>query len=169
MLLAWILLLAPFSASTRVELSDEICQIPAGEWRYREVELHQDPARISASYEVQSGPGRIRLALMAREDLDRMRDDLPYGLVAATPLGYRGELVDRFHRRGDYVVVVDNRDGHREATVHLRVWLDFGVGRFPEVTGLSPTRQLIVVALSLAVFLGVVTYSGRRLWRAVKR
>ncbi|MGA2195610.1 MAG: hypothetical protein ABSH40_10095, partial [Bryobacteraceae bacterium] len=54
------------------------------------------------------------------------------------------------------------------ATVHLRVWLDFGGRRVPEVTELAPGRQLVVVAVSLAVFFGIVAYSGRRLWRAVK-
>jgi hypothetical protein len=160
-----LLLIAP----ARVELSDEVCQIPAGEWRYREVELHQDPARVSASYEVQSGSGRVRLALMERSDLDRLREDLPHGFIAETPQGHRGQFVDRFHRRGTYEVVLDNREGRQDATVHLRVWADFGVGRASAVTGLSPTRQLTVIFVSVAVFLGIVTYSGRRLWQALKK
>ena len=53
--------------------------------------------------------------------------------------------------------------------MHLRVWLDFGGRRGPEVTELAPERQFVVVAVSLAVFFGIVTYSSRRLWRAVKR
>jgi hypothetical protein len=166
MLFAFLLLLA---ASTRGEIADEVCRIPAGRWRYVPVELRQAPARISASYEVEDGSARVRLALMQSEDLERLRDELPHGHIAATPPGRRGLLADRFDRRGDYVVVVDNREGSREATVHLRVWVDFGAGRGPEVTGLSPGRQLTVVALSLAVFAGIVTYSSRRLWRAVKR
>ncbi len=165
MLFAWMLMLA---ASTRGELADEDCQIPPGEWRYVEVQLHQEPASVSASYEVRSGPGRVRLALMGREDLERMRDDLPHGHLAETPLGRSGQLTDVFGRRGDYAVVLDNRDGTRAATVHLRVWLDFGARRVPEVTELAPGRQFMVVAISLAVFFGIVTYSGRRLWRAVK-
>ena len=164
-LFAWVLLLA---ASTRGELADEDCQIPAGEWRYVEVQLHQEPASVSASYEVRSAAGRVRLALMRREDLERMRDDLPHGHLAETPLGKSGQLSDAFRRRGDYAVVLDNRDGTRAATVHLRVWLDFGGRHGPEVTELAPGRQFVVVAVSLAVFFGIVTYSGRRLWRAVK-
>jgi hypothetical protein len=164
-LFAWMLLLA---ASTRGELADEDCLIPAGEWRYVEVQLHQEPASVSASYEVRSGAGRVRLALMRREDLERMRDDLPHGHLAETPLGKSGQLNDAFRRRGDYAVVLDNRDGTQAVTAHLRVWLDFGGRRVPEVTELAPGRQLVVVAVSLAVFFGIVTYSGRRLWRAVK-
>jgi hypothetical protein len=164
-LFAWMLLL---TASTRGELADEDCQIPAGEWRYVEVQLHQEPASVSASYEVRSGAGRVRLALMRREDLERMRDDLPHGHLAETPLGKSGQLTDAFRRRGDYAVVLDNRGGTLPVTVHLRVWLDFGGRAGPEVTELAPERQFVVVAASLAVFLGIVAYSSRRLWRAVK-
>ena len=89
--------------------------------------------------------------------------------MAETPLGKSGQLTDAFRRRGDYAVVLDNRDGTRAATVHLRVWLDFGGRRAPEATELAPGRQFVVVAISLAVFFGIVTYSSRRLWRAVKR
>lgn len=165
MVFAWILLLA---AVTHGDLADEICQIPAGDYRYVEVELHENPARISASYQIQSSGGEVRLALMRREDLERMRDDLPHGLLAVTSLGRAGQLTDRFHRRGDYVVVVDNRDGSREAKVRLRVWLDFGSGRGPGVMLLSQQRQLAVVAISFGVFFAMLTYSGGRLWRAVK-
>jgi hypothetical protein len=177
MLFVWILLLASVQPgdihsappSRRVELSDEICQIPAGQWRYRDVELHGDPARMSASYEVLFGSGRVRLAFIDHVDLDRMREDLPHGWIAETPTGLRGQLADRFHRRGDYALVVDNRDGHSEAKIHLHIWLDFGPGRGPEVSELPHARQLTVVALSLMVFAGIVTFSGRRLWRAVKK
>ena len=165
-LFAWMLLLA---ASTRGELADEDCQIPAGGWRWFAVDLHQEAARVFASYEVQAGSGRVRLALMRRDDLERMRDDLPHGHLTETPLGKSGQLTDPFRRRGDYAVVLVNRDDTRAATVHLRVWLEFDGREGPEGTELAPERQFAVVAISLAVFFGIVTYSSRRLWRAIKR
>jgi hypothetical protein len=164
--LASMLLLA---ATTRVELADEDCQMPAGQWRYVEVQLHQEPGRVSASYEVLSGPGNVRVALMRRDDLERLRDNLGHGHLVETALGKKGMFSDAFFRRGDFAVVLDNRDGSAAANVHLHVWLDFGGRHGPEVTQLAPTRQLTVVAISLAVFFGIVAYSGRRLLRAVKR
>jgi hypothetical protein len=167
MFLFAVLLLA---ASSRVEIStDEICDVPAGEWRYREVELHQVPARISATYEVRSGSPRVRLALVRSEDLDRMRDKIPHGIIELTPPGMSGTFVDRFKRHGDFAVVIDNQDGHQNAQVHLRIWKDFGPGQEPEVSVLSPARQITVISISLAAFCGIAIFSGRRLLRMAKQ
>jgi len=163
------LILAPLfllAASAGSELMDEVHQIPAGDWKYVEVELHQQPARISASYEVLSGSSNVRVALMLREDLERMRDDLP-GSIAVTPPGRSGHFSDRVRRRGDYVVVLDNQAGRQAARVRLRVGLDFGAGA-PEVGRLTPQRQWTVVVISCVAFLGIVSYSARRLLRAMR-
>jgi hypothetical protein len=146
---------------------DEVHQIPAGDWKYKEVHLRQEPARIAASYEVLEGSSKVRLALMLHEDLERMREDLP-GSIAATGEGRSGYFADRIRRRGDYVVVLDNLNGTEAATVHLRVWLDFAAGLGTEAQPLSPQRRLTVVAISFAAFFGIVTFSARRLWRAVR-
>jgi hypothetical protein len=160
---AWMVLLA---ASGR-ELVDEVHQVPAGDWKFKEIHLRQEPARISASYDVLEGSTKVRLALMLHEDLERMNEELP-GSIAATGEGRSGHFADTMRRRGDYVVVLDNQDGKQASTVHLRVWLDFAPGHGTEARRLSPRRQLTVVSISSAVFFGIVTFSARRLWRAVK-
>jgi len=72
------------AASTSVELEDEVYQIPPAEWKYVEVNLRQNPARVDASFEVQAGSETVRLALMTRAALENLRADLPHGLLAAT-------------------------------------------------------------------------------------
>jgi hypothetical protein len=164
MAFAWMVLMA---APAGGRVVDEVHQIPAGDWKYKEIHLRQEAARISASYEVLEGSTKVRVALMLREDLERMREDLP-GSIAVTGEGRSGRFADKIRRRGDYVVVLDNQEGKQAATVHLRVWLDFAAGRGTDAKRLSPQRQFTVVAISCAVFLGIVTFSARRLWRAVK-
>jgi len=163
--LAFLLLLA---ASTSVDLVDEVYRIPAREWRYVELGLNQQPALVHAHYDVTSGSRGVRLALMRREDLERLREGLPHGVMDETESGPAGELRPRVRGPGEYVVVVDN-PSDVAATVHLRVRLDFGVKRGPEVTMLSPQRQITIVLLSFIVFLGIVTWSARRLLRGFKR
>src|SRR5579863_5063015 len=160
MLFAPIILLA---ALTGADLLDEVHQIPAGDWKFVEIKLHQRPARIFANYEVLNGSDRVPAALMLREDLERMSEDLP-GNTAITGEGKRGHFSDSMRRNGDFVVVLDNQEGKVPATVRLRVGLDFGASTGPEVTRLTPQRRFAVVAISCAVFFGIVGFSARRLY-----
>ena len=163
---AWFILLA---ASAGGELVDDVYQIPASSWRYVEVGLRPLPGTVSAHYEVVAGSPEVRMAFMRREDEELLREDLPHGQLAVTPVGRTGHFSDRMQRQGDYVVVLENRDSKKPATVHLRVWLESATPYAPAVTRLSAQRQVTVVAVSLAVFFAVVLYSGRRLLRAVRR
>jgi hypothetical protein len=162
---AWIWILA---ATTRVDLVNEVYQIPPKEWRYVELGLNQRPARVSARYEVQTGSREVRVALMRREDLDRLREGLPHGVIDETETAATGSLSRRVRGPGDYVLVVDNR-GEAASGVHLWVSLDFAVGRGPEVTRLPRERQLTVILISFAVFFGIVTWSAHRLLRNIQR
>src|SRR5690242_8217982 len=142
--LAFLLLLA---SSSHIDLVDEIYEIPASQWRYVELGVKQQAAAVSASYEVESGSKEVRLALLRREDLDRLKDGSPHGVIEVTGASGSGAI----HRAlvnasSDYVVVVDNR-GSEPSKIHLRVRLDFG-GPVPGVSQLSPRRQVTVILLS---------------------
>jgi len=165
--LACFLLLA---ASTSVELVDEVYHIPAAEWKYVEINLRQQPARVSAAYEAAGGASRVRLALMTRADLEHFRNDLAHGVLALTQPGANGHLNFRVREPADYVLVVDNRaDSAHAAAVHLHVALDFGQALEPEVTQITARRQLTVILLSFVFFFGVVTYSARKLLRLARK
>jgi len=156
-----------FLAASRVQLADEVYQIPASEWRYVELALKQQPATVIAHYEVTSGPPKLRLALLLRDDLEKLRAGAPHSVIDVTDESARGGLQYPVREPGDYVLVIDNQ-GREPASVHIRVWLDFA-RRGPVVTQLSPERQLTVIAISFLVFFGIVTYSARRLLRTMRR
>jgi len=161
-------LLFLLAAATRVDLVDEVYQIPANEWRYVEVTLKQQPALVEAAYQAQGDGQEIRVALLRREDLDRLRRERPHGVLAATAAGASGRLRCHVPDPGEYAIVIDN-GSDRPAALHLRVWLDFSAVRGPRVTMLSPRRQLTVILVSFAVFFGIVAWSARRLVRIIKR
>ena len=162
-MLALILLLA----AARLELVDEVYQVPGRDWRYVELGLKQRPALVTARFDTAGGAGRVHLTLLRREDLERLREGMPHGLIDATPEGASGALDYYVQALGDYVLVIDNA-GPSAASVHLDVWLDFAPRR-PAVTQLSPRRQMTVVLISFAVFFGIVTFSARRLLRGLRR
>jgi hypothetical protein len=151
------------AGSTTVELVDQSYEVPPFEARYNEVPLQHDPAVISAAYESSSGSADVKLELMRRQDLDLAHADPSRGYVATTAAGASGRLAYRVTQPGEYVIVVYNLAAV-PAVVHVRVWLEFR-----DVMRISPQRQLTVIAISFAFFLGIVTFSARRLLRAVKR
>jgi|tagenome__1003787_1003787.scaffolds.fasta_scaffold20705324_1 hypothetical protein len=161
--LACILLLA----ASRVELVDEVYQIPANEWRYVELGLNQKPAFVTATYEVISGQPSLRLALLTAADLDKLKAGAPHSVMDVTSEAARGILNHQVREPGDYVLVIDNQ-GRTPASVRTRIWLDFA-RRGPAVTQLSRRRQLAIVVISFAVFFGIVTFSARRLLKLVRR
>jgi hypothetical protein len=162
-MLALILLLA----ASRVELVDEVFQIPATEWRYVDLGLKQRPAVVSAHFDTEGNDARVRLTLLRAEDLERYRGGLPYGSIESTPAGPRGALSYDVPTSGDYVLMIDN-DARVPVSVRLNVWLDFA-RHGPTMTQLSPRRQMTVVLISFAVFFGIVSFSARRLLRAARR
>jgi hypothetical protein len=162
--LAGILLAAP----TSLELVDEVYQIPANQWRYVDFTLKQQPALVSATFQVLTGSGAARIALMRSQDLERLRGGQPHGVMTVTPLASSGSFSYYVHVPDDYAIVVDNHAA-RPSAVHLRIALDFGGAPGPAVTRLSAPRQLTVILISFAVFFGIVSFSARRLWRVVKR
>jgi len=152
------------AATTRLELADEVYHIPAGEWKWIPVELRQEPATVMASYIVEDGSGKVRIALYSRDDLEHMQDD---AILAGTAQGKSGGFAYRVRDRDSYAIVVDNRtDKTNPATVRLRVSLDFAR---PRVTELPPERKATVIAVSFLVFFTVVTYSARKLLKAARR
>jgi hypothetical protein len=162
------------AVSTHVDLVNEVVRIPAGDWRYVEVGLKQRPAFVSADYAVEPGSGEVRLALIEREQLERLPGKagggaLADGALAITAPGRSGRLRYRAQTRGEYAVVIDNRRGARAAAAHLRVSLDFGGRPGPEFTRLSPARQLAVIVITFVVFFAIVSYSARRLLQGIRR
>ena len=165
--LLWMFALA---AVTRVELVNEVYPIPADEWRYVELGLKQQAATVMATYQVNGGSEQVRLALMRRDDLEHLRQGLPHGVMAVTSPGRSGALECQARPPGDYVIVVDNQmGGGKPASVHLRVWLDFGAHDVPDISRLSPERRRTVILISFAAFFGIVTWSARKLLRGVRR
>ena len=156
-LLACLLL---FTISSSVELVDEVYQVPANDWRYVDLGLKQRSAIVKATFQVESG-SPVRLMLMTRRDLERMSHGETYVALRDMQAARSGVIQQRTPSRGDYMVALENRGAPAAARVHLRITLDFG-----DATQLSPERRLAVIAISFAVFFGLVSFSAIKLWRA---
>jgi hypothetical protein len=157
------------AASTPKPFVDEDqYRIQAGDVERVLLPLRQNPAVVSVSFSVEGGSTQVRVALVTQEDFDRA-DGNPSrlsedALLAATARGKSGSFTHRVSRKGDYLILLDNRaDKEASAVVHMRVAWDY-----PKVTQLSPERQFTVIAISFFAFFTVVTYSARKLLKATR-
>jgi hypothetical protein len=149
-------------------LAEDRYRVQPGELEPLILSLRQTPAVVSASYSVESGPDRVRIALVSKEEYDRVDNSPSHlsedALLAATPRGKSGAFTHQVYKKGDYLIMVDNRDDKQNtANVQVRVaW------HYPRVSQLSPERRYTVVGLSFLTFFAVVTYSARKLLKATR-
>ena len=158
------LLLLLFAVDSQT-LLDEVVEVPPSDWRYAQVMLKQLPVTIEYEFQVISGDGAIRAALVNLEGLEDVKkgDREPLGAGAFLRQGSFSRLIGV---PDEYAVVIENR-GPGRASVRLRVSLDFSERRV-QVRYLSPERRWAVVVISACVFLAIVLISARKLLGAMR-
>ncbi len=157
---AFLLLLA----APRVQLVDDVFHVPADDWRYVDFSLKQRAALVSAECETASASTPVRIALLRREDLERLRDGAPHSVIDVTRPGSRNRLNYLLREPGDYALVIDNQ-ARVPAAVHLAIWLDFAP-RAAAPAQITPRRRLATILISFAAFFAIAGFAGRKLLRA---
>jgi hypothetical protein len=158
-------LLLLFFAADSQTLLDEVVEVPPSDWRYAQVVLKQLPVTIEYEFQVISGDGAIRAALVNLEGLEDAKkgDREPLGSGAFQRQGSFSRLIGV---PDEYAVVIENR-GPGRASVRLRVSLDFSERRV-QVRYLSSERRWAVIGISASVFLAIVLISARKLLGAMR-
>ena len=160
LLLALVLLGAP-----RVQLVNDVFRVPAEDWRYVDFSLRPRAALVTAECRSAAGSAPVRIALLRREDLDRLRAGEAHSVIEATPVGLSNHLDYLLREPGDYALVIDNEE-RAPASVHLSVWLDFAQ-RPPALPQITPVRRMAVILISFAVFFLITGLTARKLLRAL--
>ncbi len=169
MMFAWILIAAALlPGGQQVVLTDDVYSLPAGEWRYVEFVVSQQPSAVRCDMELVSGGPSVRAELLNQRNLSFFTNRKPHESIAATPVNPKGMLLQAFGLTGNYAVALINGAG-QPARVRLRLAMDFsGFGQPAVARYLSPRRRLFVILLSFAGFFAMVTFSARKLLRAIK-
>ena len=155
---ALLILLAAFS---RVDLVDETFDIAAHDWSAPR-QLTAEPAMVDCVFQSDRPNAKVRLVLLSKADLSTWRQGRDYDEIASTPLGPGGTLRMAVHEVDTYAAL-ENR-GSQPVRVHLRVFQEE-----PRVRYLSRERRLEVIAISFGVFFAIVSFSARKLLKAVRR
>lgn len=161
MKLALLLLLA---ASGSVVLTDDVYQIPAGDWRFVRFAIGRRAATAECRFATVGG-GEVRAELVSQSDLEAIREHKNYDALVSTEDTQRSGFSQYLDQPGEYAVVLEN-PGKRPVVVQLSVAMSFAQ---PSAKYLSHSRQLTVILVSFGVFFVIVTFSARALLRAMKR
>jgi hypothetical protein len=161
-----VLLLLAAQAFGSAVLTDDVYQLPAGEWRWVPFEIHRRPVTAECHFEAVGG-GEARAELVTRSDIELIWKHKQHDALAFSGSGRTGGFSHYLEDPGEYAVVVEN-EGSQPVAVHLNVALSFGTPK-PVSRYLSPTRQLTVILVSFVMFFGIVTFSARALLKAMKR
>ena len=149
-------------ASQSPVLLDEVFEIPASQWRFVPVTPRQTPARIECDFRVVSGNAPVRIVLMDEEEFRQLKSGDRQLLGSAEPAA-RG-MVDRtVSVAREVAVVLENHEARGPIRVALRV-----TERHLMASQLSPRRRSAVIVISVAAFLAIVIYSGRKLRAAIR-
>lgn len=149
-------------SSRQVSLVDEVYTIPAADWRFIELLLQQQRSKVECEFRVISGGGSVRVAFIGLRELQRFRLGTRPQSLESHPFQAVGKVERQIEVPGHYALIIEN--SREPARVHVRVNVDFS----PEVGYLSRQRQLAVIVISFAIFLAIVTYSARRLFKAIR-
>jgi hypothetical protein len=158
--------LAPLP-SARAVLVDETVRVPRSQFRAVRMPVQQRPVTIECDYQSVSG-SPVRAVVLTVDDMERMRNQRSYRLLAATGPAAQGALRYHVNRPGDYVLLLEN-DNSPSTRVRLRVALAFDETASFTPTTLPPAKRRQVVAISLAGFSLVAGFTAWRLLAALRR
>ncbi len=157
---AALLLAAPQSAGQPVTLEP-------GDFRWVDVTVRKIPAEVDCSYQVVRGDASVHVELLPKSELRAFSRGRDHDTMAMTPDGRSGKFRRIVDEPGHYIVVLENAQRSRPATILLDVETNFNPSADVAQT-LPPARRLTVIAVSFAVFFATVAWSGRRLLRAMR-
>jgi hypothetical protein len=154
-----------FILASSVVLRDDVNAVPPDRWRYeRFVTKEQLPVGVDCVFKVVKGPP-VRVELMTADNLEALRRGEQHEFIAASE---SGDLHQEIGVPGTFAIVVINSDKEHAADVSLRLSLDFSAKSLKVTGELSPQKKLVVALLSFTGFLAIVSFSARKLIRAMR-
>lgn len=155
------------AAALYAQDSGQAFVLEPGDYRWVPFTVRQTPAEVDCKFSVSAGDASVHLELMPISEFRLFERSRDHDATTRTPDSRGAEFRQVIMQPGRYAVVVMNRRNARAATVALHVETNMnpvdGIART-----LSPTRRLMVILISFAVFVVSVTWSSRKLIRAMR-
>jgi hypothetical protein len=140
-------------------LTDDVLQLPAGEWRWVRFEIRQQPAVLECRFQTVGG-GAARAELVSVQNLELLRQHKSHDALASTDTLDAASFRRLLGEPGDYAVVLENPSG-RPVAARLTVTMSFHTALAPVARYLPQNRRLVVILASFGVFFAILGLSAR--------
>jgi hypothetical protein len=141
---------------------------PDGDYRWQKITIRQTPFQVDCRFEVLSGSPTVHLELLPMSEFRQFDRGLEHDTLVVTPDGRSGHFRRIIDVRGEYAAVVRNGKRAPAATVSFEVRTTVNPDARDTARTLSPQRRLTVILISFAFFFVSVTWSARKLLRAMR-
>jgi hypothetical protein len=160
--------LLSFSLAAGAQETGQPFRLEPGDYRWQTIAIRQTPSQVDCHFEVLSGTPSVHLELLPKSEFRRFDRGEEHETLVVTPDGRSGAFRRIIDVSGEYDVVVVNGKHAPPATVSLEVRTSVNPNAGDTARTLSPQRRLTVILISFAFFFLTVTWSARKLLRAMR-
>lgn len=143
-------------------------RLEPGDYRWQTIAIRQTPSQVDCHFEVLSGGPSVHVELLPLSEFRQFDRGQDHETLVTTPDGRNGDFRRIIDVSGQYAVVVVNGKRAPPATVSLEVRTSVNPRARDTARTLPPRRRLTVILISFAFFFVTVTWSARKLLRAMR-
>lgn len=143
-------------------------RLAPGDFRWIPFNVRQTPTEVECRFDVLEGHPSVHLELLPMSEFRLFDRGEEHSSLAVTPDARTGNFRRIIDSRGRYALVVINAKNAPPATVTLDLQTNVNPSNTDMARTLPPQRQLAVILISFAFFLVTVSWSSRKLIRAMR-
>jgi hypothetical protein len=155
-------------AANTTDPAPQAIRLEPGDYRWIPFTVKQVPTEVDCRFEVLQGGASVHMELLPMTEFRAFNRGKAHETLAVSPNSASGAFRRIIDREGQYAVVLKNEAGAPAVTVSLEVHTDLNPNANVTAQELPPRKRLIVILVSFAIFLLLVSLSGLRLLRGIR-
>jgi hypothetical protein len=163
-----LLIVLVFAARVQAQDPGQPFRLAPGDFRWVPFTVRHTPTEVECRFEVLEGDPTVHIELLPMSEFGSFNRGEEHSTMALTPSARTGDFRRVIDNRGRYALVVVNAKNAPPVTVTLDLRTNVNPSNADVARTLPPRRRLAVVLISFAFFFVTVTWSSRKLIRAMR-
>jgi hypothetical protein len=157
-----------FAVGAQAQDTGQSFRLAPGDLRWIPVNVRQTPTEIEGRFDVIEGSPTVHMELVPISEFRPFTRGEEHTTLALTTPARTGRFRRVIDTRGRYALILANGKNAPPATVTLDLRMNVNPSNSDVARTISPQRRLVVILLSFAFFFVTVTWSSRKLIRAMR-